>query len=391
MTQAPLRTRFVSTFCCVALLLWGVPLHSQPKPSAEAPAEPPAPRRSALRDRIPLGASGKVGVTYDALRGQLSLSPFSDAQATSLATRLPYGCRFAGRAAGQALIRCDERRLEVRLVSGVRGPALDVVRLRGLPLFPADPLRHHPYVDLVGGEPCPPDGPLIPRTECLLQRGDEKSAIPLLESAYGYEDEGVYAALRLGDLAADKGKLAEAADQYRRAGKLGPYGRLARARLCELEGGCLKDTNLAREGSAFHEVALPPRHRGEMVLRAARANLVLGRLPEAAKVLQQNRATDPASGVCQAASKLCREMLLALLEEAPLEALPDVLPLFLGLDVMALSADERVPLVVAAADRGERLGATSFAAAWLGRVTGDLPPGERVAHLTRIVELYLEA
>ena len=93
------------------------------------------------------------------------------------------------------------------------------------------------------------------------------------------------AALRLGDLALGTGDPATAIGWYRRAGTAGTFGRMARERICELDGSCLGSTAVVRR--IFDAHGLPDPLRAEMTIRAIRAEALEGRLGSATRMMWQ--------------------------------------------------------------------------------------------------------
>jgi hypothetical protein len=367
-----------------ALLLTSLTLTAA---AGDGGGRPPPPRRSEARDRVPLGEGADTRVTFDPFTGRMTLSPMSEAGATRLAKALSARCRFERADGSAAVLACEEKRLEVRVTSTPAGRVLEVTSLRGLPFFVDDPLRRLPYFRPTEKEPCL-SARALEQGECSLSDRKVREARAHFESARGEDPE--QAALRLGDLEADGGRLAEAADWYRKVGRVGPFGRLARARLCELEGGCFSEGSIVGEGQVFDPVALPPPMGAEMVLRAARAAMISGRYTDAATVLRRYDAMNPTSGACREASTLCRRMILTLFEAGPSLVAPDALDLFFQLDLEALDTEERLALIRAATARAAELGGASFAAAWLATLTDEVPKRDRVAHLEQVALLYLD-
>jgi len=86
-----------------------------------------------------------------------------------------------------------------------------------------------------------------------------------------------------------------AAGWYQTAGRMGAFGRLAVARLCELSGTCLSRLHQ----NAFDATLLPEPLHTEMFLREARVAAYMSDLPLA--MLALRRAIEAGHGGCEAA------------------------------------------------------------------------------------------
>lgn len=357
--------------------------------AAAEPATPPPLRRSVRRITVPV--ADKSGVTFDAFSGRLVIRG-AGPSGRGTNDLLPEGCAAVPGSDRDVVALCPDRRIELRVRSD-GGTVVDITSLRGLPSFPRDPLRRIAYFRRPPGTPCVSER-IVEQAECAFEAERFEDARRLFLEAQPTAPDPAHVSLRLGDIAAERGALAEAADWYRRTGGLGPFGRLARVRLCELEGRCLQDEPLLGPGQVYDATALDPPFAVEMLLRAARAALVLGRTQDAASILQRQLTDDPRepmSGACRQASELCRDMVLGMLDTAPLGVVPDLLPLFFQIDMAALPREERVVLARQVARRGAELGGASFAAAWLSFISDDVPVAERTAHLELITRQYVEA
>jgi hypothetical protein len=229
------------------------------------------------------------------------------------------------------------------------------------------------------------------------------------EAAEGAKTSKQLAMVRLGDLAAGTGDPATAIGWYKRAGTAGVFGRVARARFCEMDGFCLGSTEAVLK--IFDGSGLPGPVRAELLLRAARAEAYQGRFHAAIRLLAAEvRAHGPA-GVCQgAATSLCRKILLEAMRHynlpsaAPspaeregatiiiaerMKASEEAVDLYLmlpGWDRGVMG----VELAQAAADLAGQMGAPVFGGNILSAVAPEVSAPDLPDHLLRAAELYLE-
>ena len=202
---------------------------------------------------------------------------------------------------GRVLLRCRTKRLQA--VAGRSRAARRSSTSRSCAACPArgDDQRLDLFYDparVGAGGSCPGTTP-AGRGECAFRDGKWKEAEVQFKLGLESYDRPM-SALRLGDLAARRGDFNAAALMWNRAGTLGPFGRLAAARLCELRGGCME----GKASGLFDGGELKEPMRTELALRAARVDAFAGRH---AKVLK--RLTDvmdrPAVGGCVTAGHGC--------------------------------------------------------------------------------------
>jgi len=276
-------------------------------------------------ERVPLGQAG-ASLENDAFRGRLTLSlPKADAKrvAQALASRSGGICPRAMADGKSVTLVCRTRRLEAAIVTEKGVPYLELEVLRGLPWRTgSDGPPDVPFDTWHAGfhQKCPGHAPVV-KGECLLGKGDFLHAAAQFRA--GLETmHRAFAALRLGDISLRIGDAATAVGWYRRAGSLGPWGRLAQARLCELDGECLEDLESFR--TTFDASGLSEELRAEMVRRTARARVFLGEPITAARVITSHIREYGAGVLCRDKGELfCRRILLLALRrfsglEAPL-------------------------------------------------------------------------
>jgi len=275
------------------------------------------------------------------------------------------------------LLTCRVRTLQARLIDGPQR-ALELRQMAGLPWsgeIEGPPRVFYPPEQLGLGAACPGDTPEA-RAECALHQDAPEAALAALRSVT-HPTSG-YVGLRLGDLALQTGSVAEAAAAWKRALLSDPFGRMARARLCELDGSCLRT---AREPSVFDSGGLPEPLRSELELRHARALVFTGRIAEAAALLRVRM------GICALGVRLCQAMVLEMLRS------PDARGV--GLEVYFELPDRTEPPLGSAMARAAALaaaaaGAPLFGAKILAGTVSAAGPDELEAHLTQAAELFLE-
>ena len=331
---------------------------------------------------------GPAEVQVDALRATVQITAPRDlgAVAAKISSGLGELCPRWEVDGARILLRCRTRQLEAMFVDEGGKKYLDLHELRGLPrqgeedklsVF-YDPAR-------VGlGGPCP--GTMaVAKGECALNAGNKTSAFALFKEA-AESQYRTLAQLRLGDLFADKGDLTQAAFWWSQAGSTGPFGRLARGRLCELRGDCLS-------GPTSHifdagEIAEPM--RTELSLRAARIDLYGGRTGLALRWLDDLIKRGPASGGCISVGRLfCRRLVLAALEEDRGDGGREALELYLSLGDR-LTGPYALEMAKAAGEKAAGLGAPMFAGNLYASVAGLVKDADLAAHLLRAIEMYLK-
>ncbi len=268
---------------------------------------------------------------------------------------------------------CTTRRLEASVEAVPGGYAIDVRALRGLPWRKAQggPWLKAWAPETVGlGEPCPGSRP-AGKAECFLAAGQRVDAKLALQDALALDPQ--YGWLRKGDLALEDGELIAGLEAYKRAGDKGPWGRLAKARACELLGSC--------EAKAFDPVALPEPLQHELLLRAARADALNEHVDAAMRSLLARPA------VCAGAETVCADLLRAGLADEALGTRAAALEAWSALQAMVKQPE----VTIAAAEAAASLGAKKFAGDLLASVTAEVPAGGLEDHLFRAAGHYADA
>lgn len=286
---------------------------------------------------------------------------------------------------GTVTLRCATSRLYASVVVDVGGPAISLFRLSVPPWRPQDEGPPLVPFDLpgLGLGSCPAAGkaPEI-QGECALAAGDLAGARRLFTQAVAAGPSAL-AHLRLGDLALRDDDPDAAVAHWRLARSEAPWGRLASARLCELEPKCLASEAFE---AVYDATAVDHALRADILLRRARLAALEGQLLEASRRLAAESAP---GGACQANVLWCRRIILQALGlpgAQGTEALVSYLELYGRRDgPLALE------LTQAAAFQAQRAGAPAFAANMLATVTGAIAAPELEGHLQRVAELYLEA
>jgi hypothetical protein len=280
------------------------------------------------------------------------------------------------------VLRCTTSRTRVSIVKDAAGTGLLVHRLSVPSWRPEDqgpPLVAFDLERLNLGR-CPGQTPEL-QGECKLAAGDLVAAKALFEQGVK-EGPAPLAHLRLGDLALLDDDPDAAAAHWRMARTEAPWGRLAAARLCELEPRCLGSQAFE---AVYDSLAVEHTLRPDLVLRRARMACFDGDLVNTARLLS---AESGPGGACQGAMAWCRGIILLALQVTPpggIEALTAYLDLHARTDgPLALE------LAQAAASQAERAGAPVFAANLLASITGTIPDEDLDPHLRRVAALYLQ-
>jgi hypothetical protein len=284
----------------------------------------------------------------------------------------------------RTVLHCSTRRLWAELVDDGAGLALDVRLLRGLPWGGELrlPLHHWPVRAYGIPDECP--GRLdATRGQCALALGDEEEGARFLKKARSGPDAN-FAYLRLAELAIARGQVEEAIHLLSFVPPVGPIGRLAHARSCELTGACVDERDSARAGELQ---TMDEPLKSEFELITWRREVLLGRelkvMAPFAEALQQNPA------LCDEAVPLCQLMLLAGLAASDDRVRAAALSGWLVQSIR--KGPHELELAKAAAHAASELGAPGFAAAVLASVSAKIPKGELGAHLLTAAELYLAA
>jgi hypothetical protein len=281
---------------------------------------------------------------------------------------------------------CRSRRVDAALTREGGQLYLELYELRGLPWRTGTdgPPRVHYAPELVGaGGPCPGTTP-AGRGECAFAEGKWLDAAQHFRTALG-TPEKPFAFVRLGDLALIAADPATAIGWYQRAGYIGPFGRMATARLCELNAVCFRE----RPSLDSYPRDLPRPLADDLLLRRARVFAFLGETGKSMNVFAERFASHPDKTLCRGGGlELCRRLVLTGLRQARGRDSELGLEVYLGLpdrDRGALAVD----LAQAAAEAAARLGAPIFGANLLSVVVPEVPVDGLGDHLARTAELYL--
>ncbi len=276
-------------------------------------------------ERIPLEPlRGSIDIVADPYAGRIELraekpQPRLAAQIAQHAGTICPTVKTIGNAVE---LTCRTRRFEAVLTTEGKKRFLDIQELRGLPWregIAGPPFYHYEPVRAGIGGSCPGSNGAS-RGECALLAGKQLEAATQFRSTLESGDFQV-AALRLGDLALGTGDPATAIGWYRRAGTAGTFGRLARARICELDGGCLESLEVYRRVFDAHGMVDPM--RAELTIRGIRAEALEGRLGSATRMMWQVIRGGSLAWVCREGGEvICRRVLLEYMREAATAPLP---------------------------------------------------------------------
>ena len=322
----------------------------------------------------------------------------------------------------QITLRCNSALLDARILRRGKKRYLEIHELRGLPWrFGMDgpPPLHFPPEFTGLADACPSDTP-AGKGECAFGKGNFLTSARWFRKALRSSDKG-YAALRLGDLSLIAGDPAAAFTWFKRASIIGPVGRLAGVRLCELNLGCIERYPNLNDNP--QDLADP--FRDDVMLRQARAAAFRDDLIGALDILFRSFEFFKSDSLCKGGGLvLCRRIVLTALRKAAggraksqarinpagekktgsmgddergerrseidlaVTNAKRVLSLYLMLpqrEVGGLATE----LAQEAGELAYRLGAPRFGAGLMGRVSGLLKGKEQELHLRRVTELYL--
>ncbi|HET6282755.1 MAG TPA: hypothetical protein VFH73_17460 [Polyangia bacterium] len=266
-----------------------------------------------VAERIPIGPlRGSIELEVNALGARIEVRAPRDAAA--VAARVSAGAgtvcpRVTAKPYGVEL-RCRTRRLDAIITTLGGKPFLDIHELRGLPWREGPngpPVTHFEPFRAGLGSGCPGDT-AIGRGECSLRDGKRLEAAMSFREALETRHRQM-AAVRLGDIALVTGDPTTATGWYQRAGLLGVFGRVARARICEVDGGCLGSTDMVKR--AFDSSGLSESVRADLDLRAVRAEAYQGRFDSAIYMLRDQMRSHGATNICRdSAEPICRRLVL---------------------------------------------------------------------------------
>ena len=274
---------------------------------------------STVAERIPLlPLRGPIELVADPFGARIELRTVKPqpALAAQIAKHAGSICPRVTTIAGGIELRCRTRRFEAILSTEGSKRFLDIQELRGLPwrAGPGGPPSYHYEPFRTGLGPVCPGGNAVSRGECALLAGQQLEAATEFRSAIDSTDSQM-AALRLGDMSLATGDPATAIGWYRRAGTAGVFGRMARTRVCEIEGSCLGSTDVVRR--IFDPRGLPDPLRAEMGMRGVRAEAFAGRFDSSNRMLWQMIRGGSLAWVCrEGGESLCRRVLLEGLRDA---------------------------------------------------------------------------
>ena len=340
-------------------------------------------------ERIPLQRASKtVTLAVYPFKQRIELRPAGDSAA--LASKIAAaGSRLCPRSLvdhGTIVLQCATRRLDGALVDEKGKLFLEIYEVRGVP-WRGEENRIQVFYSPIAfrlGDGCPGDTP-VGRGECAYQAGQYTVAAVEFRRALSGDGRRV-AAIRLGDLALMNQDPSAAAGWYQNAGRMGAFGRLAIARLCELSGTCLSRLRQ----NAFDATLLPEPLHTEMFLREARVAAYMSDLPLA--MLGLRRAIEAGHGGCEGSTQLfCRQLLLKVLEEPGKDGAVEALETYLALPGRT-EGPLALILIHAAAEKAAALGAPVFAGnvmASSAQVVDTSNKDQLGDFLLRTVELYL--
>ncbi len=289
------------------------------------------------------------------------------------------------------VLHCDSRRVVVKVIKRKGKQWLRIERLRGVRPRGPGALPRITYEAGPGwlelNAVCPGKRPII-RAECHFKSGRRIKAARLFkEELHG--EHAALAALRLGDISREAGRLNLALGWYRQAGRTGPFARIAMARRCSLTGSCDDISRDARKFSALDPAALPPVMRDEVILTKAQVLLFEDRPKDAALYLLDTGMATPQTNPCRLAEELCAKIAREVLRAGQLDPDPTALAFYYALPNRAggVDAEEMASL---ASDAAATFGAPSAAAHLLAAVTGRVKQRRIARHLEKTAALYLD-
>jgi len=377
---------------------------------------------SATTERIPLlHLHAPPELSMDSLARRVRLIPSRKDQADALAAQI---MKHAGVLCPKVTLKgalvemtCRDARFEAQITKEGRNLYLDINELRGLPWrggFESPPSYYYDPWRMGLGQRCPGKSPAV-RGECALKEGNTLEAAKQFRAALDTSARQM-ASVRLGDLAVATGDPITAGGWYRRTGDFGYFGRVAEARLCELEGKCLHTTEEVLR--AFDPTGLPEPLRAESQVRAARAEAYMGRLMSAVHIISTQERAHGMASICREGGELiCRRIVLQAMQETMLPAarlaasanpraasgdaaaqrektdkayLEELLEVYLAIP----SWDQgpmAVELVQAAASVAARLGAPAFGGNLLAALAPQVPERQLADHLLLAAETFVVA
>jgi hypothetical protein len=356
-----------------------------------AAAGPPLPARLAMvvaAERLPLPVPVKTtDLVVEPLTGTIEVRRIGNAKvvAQKMAAAAGQICPEIEAVVTSVVIHCRTKRLDANLVFDRGKTFIEIEELRGLPWrLPADRLSvFYDPVEVGFGEGCPGTLP-VGRGECALRDGRTEEAAAMFRQAMASAPQASFAGVRLGDMALARGDLAGALNFYKRASYGDMFGRLAEARVCELDGNCLERGT----ERLFNATNRPEPVRSELLLRGARVALFADKFAEAGRLVA-GAVNARGSGVCAAGGQLlCRRILLVVLEHVTGDDARLALETYLALPDRT-EGPLAMPMMRAVAEKAASIGAPLFAANLLAaNATSAEGPGLG-DYLLRTAELYI--
>ena len=345
---------------------------------------------------------GPLQLAVDALAQTIRLGVSGDdpvALRAHLERNLGTICPTSKVVDGEVVLQCRSRRFDAQLVTVGDRRYLDINELRGMPWRAGldGPVSYHfePWRSGLG-QACPGVSEAA-QGECELKLGHRLEAAMHFRAALETAGRQV-ACLRLGDLALGIGDPAVALGWYERVGGVGAFGRVATARICEINGSCLATSESVAE--VFNPQGLPEPLRAELLMRSARVETYMGRTSAAIEIMTRKARSQGVSTICRENGEiLCRRIVLTALREAgarPGRPTPDdaarddaLVELYLGLPgwdrgPYALEMGQAAAPVIA------RAGASMFAGNLLSALAPQVPPAHLGEHLLITAETFLQ-
>jgi hypothetical protein len=283
------------------------------------------------------------------------------------------------------ILHCTTRRLWAEVVEDDHGaPSLDLRSLRGVAWKGDVAMSVRAWPLRVAGIPDECPGRIdAAKGECALAAGKFDEAERHFKLARGGPDSAI-SYLRLGDLALQRGDAETAVHLYAFVSPVGPVGRLARARQCELTGSCLEP---ASSKSAGDTQGLADAPRAELALMYWRREVFMDREAAVMPAFSEALRDDPS--LCSGALALCQRLLQVGLASADEATRVAALGGWLAESVR--HGPYELEVAAAAAVAAESLGAPGFAATVLAGVSSQVEKVDLPGHLLRVIQLYLAA
>lgn len=331
-------------------------------------------------ERVPVRVIGAAPtVELDALGAEVRLSGLA------IIGKAPRLCPRQTTKLGVVTLKCSTRKLWASFEREGQSAFVELRELTSRAWLDADsqlPMRAWSLKGLMLPDACP-GHVAAARAECALGRGELEVARAAWEEALLGPDVGL-ARLRLGDLALVDGDVVLAMNHYAKVIPVGPVGRLAQARTCELAGNCFSEPESKRIAS---DEGLAPEFARELALYTLRREMVAGRDRAAMELMTRRLSADP--DLCEGARVLCQKLVEVALGSDDVEARIAGLSLFLDDHIRRGPRAQSLNRV--ASETAFELGAPAFAAAVLASNTPHVEASALPSHLLRIVKLYVAA